>query len=111
MAVVVDLRPKASASKMRSRDRRKYRALLYAAQGGICAHCEEPMPAEWAQNAPDMPTIEHVEARCRGGGNALSNLLLKHKACNEAGGNRPPSQRDRKWQAVVAEFLASRKAA
>lgn len=104
--VIIDLRqPPIRARKMNGRKRAYLRGLLIRAQDGICAHCEKPLPAEWEHRSPDEPTLDHVQARSLGGSNDISNLLVKHRECNEAGGNRPPSKRDRKWQAIVAARL------
>lgn len=107
--LILDLRraPRRRPARMKGPAKQRARALLTWAQGGVCAHCEEPLPTEWEVGAPDEPTIEHVVARSQGGGNELANLLMKHRACNESGGSRPPSRRDRKWQEIVQERLAS----
>jgi len=94
--------------RMKCADRRRKRDLLTWAQGGICAHCEEPLPQTWERLTWDEPTLDHVHPRSAGGGNEIANLLVKHRACNEAGGSRPPSRRDRKWQAIVQARLAER---
>lgn len=109
--VVVDLRPRPKSPGKRVRDKKAKRDLLLKAQGNICAHCEKPFPFTWAPNDPDMPTLEHVEPRTTGGRASLDNLLLKHKRCNEYCGARPPSGRDRKWQAIVQRYLAVAKEA
>lgn len=107
--VIVDLRvshrPKVSA-RLKGSWKREAKVLLMWAQGGVCAHCERPFPETFAPNAQDSPTIDHVLPRCIGGGNGLANLLLKHRSCNMESGSRPPSARDRKWQAVVQEKIA-----
>jgi len=102
--IIVDLRRR-KKHRIAQNVRNAARERLMLAQGGICAHCEEPFPEVYEPNRPDSPTIEHVMPVSRGGKSTIDNLLLKHGACNEACGNAPPSKRDRKWQAIVAAAL------
>lgn len=100
--VILDMRPRRRRPRtMKNARRREILRLLIEAQGNLCAHCEQKLPTRWTQANGRAPTIEHVVPWSKGGSNAIANLLVKHKMCNEAGGCRPPSRRDRKWQMIV----------
>lgn len=54
-------------------------------QGNQCCWCGKQMqtfkPKLW-----DYETIEHLKPRSKGGGNAIENLALAHKKCNNERG-------------------------
>lgn len=61
---------------------------LWDRQGGLCALCGHPMPAQrfdvahatlWKKR---RPTFDHIQARARGGSDAPENLQLAHAICN-----------------------------
>lgn len=86
-------------------------AILWLAQDGICAGCGRPVRKRSAtpgqhSDAPDDPTFDHVATAISGGSNGLRNGILKHRACNEARGSRPPTGCDHLWHEVVRVKLA-----
>ncbi|MBI1339912.1 HNH endonuclease [bacterium] len=65
---------------------------MFERQGGRCALCGEPMPSDrwrtlhatiWRKQ---RPTIDHIVARSRGGGDGSHNLQLAHAVCNRRKG-------------------------
>jgi hypothetical protein len=61
---------------------------------------------------PLAPTFDHFIPRSKGGTFHIGNGLLKHRRCNTARGNQPPSGCDRIWREVVhARRKKARKAA
>lgn len=74
---------------------RKQKLKQFEHQKGQCCWCLEPMELkmltkeEWGHRA-DYPTIatwEHIIPVAKGGTNALSNLLLAHRRCNQERGD------------------------
>lgn len=80
-----------------------HRRRLRLAQGGLCAGCADPLPGEGKRSprSPLYPTFDHVVPRSRGGRRNLDNGLLKHKRCNEAKGDAPPTGCDLVWLGAV----------
>jgi 5-methylcytosine-specific restriction endonuclease McrA len=76
------LRPKAKSARECLVER------IAEIQGHRCSLCGRSFG-----NGPDAPTVEHVVPRARGGRNAR-NRLVAHSACNNAKGDRMPSQRE-----------------
>jgi 5-methylcytosine-specific restriction endonuclease McrA len=54
----------------------------YERHGGHCHYCKKPIKA-------DEFSIDHVEAKTKGGSDSLQNLVICHKACNLAKGQMP----------------------
>ena len=69
----------------------KMKIALWEAQGRACAICDRPMsePKPGGVEA-ESPTREHVIPRSAGGG----IVLLAHRKCNLAKGNRSPTARE-----------------
>jgi hypothetical protein len=82
------------------------RLRLFWAQHGRCAGCNDFMDPEAAPPSPEYPTLDHVIPRSRGGTHEIGNLLLKHRRCNDAKADAPPTVHDLAWQAWVADRLA-----
>jgi 5-methylcytosine-specific restriction endonuclease McrA len=89
---------------------RAQRRALRSAQRSICAGCGEHLPSarRVKRHHPDYPTFDHFVPRSQGGGRTLDNGLLKHRRCNQARGNRPPTGCDRLWRETVRAWLALR---
>jgi 5-methylcytosine-specific restriction endonuclease McrA len=107
-SVIVDLRRRkvgGYGSRMSGENRRRKVDVLMKAQGGLCGRCDEPIDLGLEHPHPKAASIEHVLAKSLGGSNHITNLLVEHADCNEAGGNRPPSPHDREWQRVVHLYL------
>lgn len=64
-----------SNHKINTKRRRILRAQILKRDGDCCTHCGKPL-------GHDM-TLEHIVPIKRGGSNALSNLALAHRKCNE----------------------------
>jgi hypothetical protein len=92
------------------RQRKAQRQALRWAQRSICAACCAHLPSvrRLTRHHPDYPTFDHVVPRSKGGGCTLDNGLLKHRRCNQAKGDRPPSGCDLIWLAAVAAQLSRR---
>lgn len=43
------------------------------------------------ETGPNAPTLDHIIPKARGGVDALWNLQLAHRRCNESKGDRMPS--------------------
>lgn len=82
------------------------RLRLFWAQHGRCAGCRDFMDPEAAPASAEFPTLDHVIPRSRQGTNQIANLLLKHRRCNDAKADAPPTMQDLAWQAYVADRLA-----
>lgn len=95
---------------MSSRSKRKRMDRLFEMQAGQCAFCGLVMATpnsvreriasdgHWCGDLD--PSLEHVVPRSRGGSNALTNLLLAHRICNETRGNDELPERARLvWKA------------
>lgn len=61
---------------LRSRSHRKQWVSLFASQGGLCAHCQQPITREtgWHDH--------HIVYRAAGGSDLLSNRVLLHPGCH-----------------------------
>lgn len=82
-------------------------AILYRAQAGICAGCGRSIRKRMGRPEDALaPTFDHVVTRASGGGNGIRNGLLKHRACNSARADRPPTGCDLLWHEVVRVKLA-----
>jgi 5-methylcytosine-specific restriction endonuclease McrA len=57
---------------------------------------------------PEYPTLDHVTPHSQGGEAKLRNLLLKHRACNDARRNAPPTEADLQWQQRVWDEINKR---
>lgn len=82
---------------MTKNGRIRIRAVLWLKQGGLCCYCERPMVRadEHARVAANQfgitcveverrrATIEHLKRQCEGGTDALDNLALACRGCNE----------------------------
>lgn len=71
---------------MNSRERARRREILAERDGNHCHWCGHPFGPE------DLRTLDHVVPRSQRGRNALWNLVLACKPCNEqrADTGRPP---------------------
>lgn len=99
------------ASK-RKRHRENQRQALLWAQDGICAGCGQAISGSTRRprRRPSYPTLAHVQPRSAGGTWEITNLLLKHRACNEAWGDLPATGCDLLWQLLVRVRLLARDA-
>lgn len=73
-----------AASKVRQRRA----ALLLKAQRGLCGRCHLPV-VEYGGLHDSAGTLDHVVPKSKGGKNVLKNLLVMHRKCNAAKGDRP----------------------
>lgn len=84
---------------------------LYAAQRGLCFHCDCPMSAR-AEGARSFGgpgwTREHVVPKSKGGAvsDGSGNVVLAHGYCNRARGVRPFSEGELSRARVVVEEAA-----
>lgn len=79
---------------------------LFAAQRGFCAGCGCKMPPIGDPCLlQHVPSIDHVEARARGGADNISNMTLMHAICNSRKGDRPPTGCERIWHHAVLAAL------
>jgi 5-methylcytosine-specific restriction endonuclease McrA len=88
--------------------RRQKQRLLHR-DGARCWLCNRPL-CDQPRKRAKQTTLEHLQPRCAGGGNALENLVLCHEACNRHLGDRPPEKKREiriKWHAETARVLAS----
>lgn len=86
-----------------SKQKQAWRRALDRLQDGVCAGCGKPFGAKKrGPESPYFPTLDHVEPRSWGGRHVLENFLLKHRACNEARRDAPPTGCDRIWQSAIA---------
>jgi hypothetical protein len=88
--------------------KRRKRWVLLWAQACVCPACDRIMNPGLHWNDPEYPTLDHVEAHSAGGANALSNLLVKHRACNERRADAPATPQDIEALARVQARLTSR---
>jgi hypothetical protein len=70
-------RPRAMSASVRDRKRRA----LIRRDGATCAYCGRPLGTGLPYS---RPTLDHVVPVSRGGGDALTNLVLACKPCNRA---------------------------
>ena len=68
------------AAKLGAPDRRKKFAALIVRDGDFCHYCERELD-------DDCRSLDHVIPRSRGGVNALFNLVLACKRCNNLRGD------------------------
>lgn len=79
---------------------------LFRAQNGFCAGCGHRLPPIGDLCLiVNCPSIDHLIARARGGGDHIGNMLLMHSRCNSAKGDRPPTGCERIWHHVVLAAL------
>jgi len=69
-----------------NRSRQHLRRVVRERDGDDCALCGKPM--EFDMEGPEFATLEHIVPRSRGGCNSPINLVLAHKRCNAARGDR-----------------------
>lgn len=68
---------------------------LFEVQDGLCPLCEcemthpDDVRAAGLSNHPDAPSLDHMTPQAHRGPNALTNLMLVHRGCNEARGCAP----------------------
>ncbi len=68
--------------------KRRLRVRMFLNQDGNCSLCGEAMSlAVLHPLSDDYPTLDHILPRSRGGTNAVSNIALAHRRCNERRGN------------------------
>ena len=73
--------PVARPRQLRTEDRkRKVKSLRKLGLGEFCCWCLRPF------SATNPPTLEHLTPLRDGGSNALDNLALAHRECNEGMG-------------------------
>lgn len=88
-----------------TRPRRIIKA-LYEAQRGICPACGHKMPPLGDPTWPQlMPSVDHVTARAKGGGDHIGNMLAMHRGCNSAKGDRAPTGCELIWHHMVLARL------
>lgn len=66
-----------------SRKKARIRAQLLRSSGKSCWVCGEPFAED------NLPTVDHVVERSRGGKLELSNAALAHQKCNQLRSNKP----------------------
>ena len=66
------------------RDRGTVFAALVLRDGAVCYLCNE---SGW--DSDDPFEIEHVKPRSAGGSDAMENLALAHRSCNQRKGTSP----------------------
>lgn len=64
------------------KNRLREKAAIARRDGPACFYCGRP------RHNPLVMTIEHLDARSRGGGNELANLRLADALCNKFAGRR-----------------------
>ena len=91
--------PDRRAERPQGRQIRRYIELIYARDGDACCLCRRPIAMDLPGSHPDGPSIEHHLPVSKGGTNALDNLGLAHRSCNQRRGNRDPDQlvTSRQW--------------
>lgn len=71
-------------SKRGKEHRKRQRLKVWRKSGGACWYCGAPLSAQ------EM-TLDHVQAKARGGDGRVSNLVAACKRCNLAKGDRDAS--------------------
>lgn len=68
-------------------------SILRDYQENRCYLCGKLMAPQGDMFVPDaqMPSLDHVVPRARGGANRLGNVALAHKACNNVKADRRPT--------------------
>jgi 5-methylcytosine-specific restriction endonuclease McrA len=74
--------PRRLNSKLNSAHKRRIRDLLLELHGPFCWLCNEEI-------ASDELTLDHIVPHSRGGRNAIANVRLAHRSCNQVRGNGP----------------------
>jgi len=90
--------------------KRRRVAELIERDGPRCWLCTLPVPSR-ATRPGRRASLEHLEARCRGGSDKLDNLVLCHDACNRHLGARPVEQKWKmreKWHRTVERRRAAK---
>ena len=64
-------------------DRKAAHRAVRERDGDACWICGRPVPAWAEQGDPEMPTLDHIVERSRGGPDDLHNLALAHHRCNQ----------------------------
>lgn len=82
------MNPTGAPSKLGSKDRRRRVQALIERDGLACCFCGKPIKPDAPANAREALSIEHVIPRSEGGPNALENLKLAHRGCNNDRGGR-----------------------
>jgi len=79
-----------STKQIRARLLRDARRQLWEEQNGCCWWCGKEIDLYLDPNHPLAATIDHLIPVSVGGKDVLSNLVVAHRVCNEARGNRMP---------------------
>ncbi len=66
-----------------------------ARDGDACWLCSGRLDFAAPPNSRKAPTLEHLVAKAKGGGNGLDNLVLTHPGCNKQLGCRPVEDKRR----------------
>lgn len=83
------------SANMSKEDKHRRMRTLFDLQSGICPHCGKNIqhPDEAREmgrmNWPKGPSLDHVIPRSKGGVNAMTNLILTHRRCNNNRGDNP----------------------
>jgi hypothetical protein len=79
---------------------------LYDAQQGICPACGRKMPPLGDPALPHLlPSIDHVIARAKGGGDHIGNMIAMHRKCNSTKSDRMPTGCEIVWHHLVLARL------
>jgi len=74
----------------RSKKKKRYEANLFerfwGEQAGLCCYCRAPMIRPDGTRDEKTATWEHIHPRSMGGSNAVANLALACRECNEGRG-------------------------
>jgi hypothetical protein len=95
----------------REEKRRRF-AALRERDGDNCWRCRRPMDFELPRGHDLAPTIEHLQAKSKGGTMELGNLCLCHGRCNRLMGDATleVKERMRAREQAEAELARTRKA-
>lgn len=75
------VKKKKNMGMFNSARKRRIKTKMFSEQAEKCFWCQRAMQMTDA-------SFDHLVPRSRGGGNALANLVLAHKACNTARGDQ-----------------------
>lgn len=84
---------KARTNATSSKDRRKKVAALIRRDGDHCHWCDGPFHMEDGPNHPQARQLGHLIPRRKGGTEALDNLVLAHRDCDNRRSNPPIGRR------------------